>query len=495
MKCPKCGRENVPGAPFCADCGKALYAHDAKTDTTPEAAPEPAQTPVPAEVVVEIATPLETAVAVEAAAPAESVASAAPVISDGTIRIAPMSANGDIQPEAEPIPDPEPAAKFEEAFVSESPAEVQAEAVADAVGTAEAADVASEPAAVEAPAAPVVPASAAVPKAPSPEDAVAAVAAEAAQVQSQTQPQAAAQPNAQAQSQTQTTPVPEQAPFVSANGTPIIPPNPARAHQDYPQQSNEALYKKGCLGAAWDDIIQSKNWFGKMCLLGLVELVPILNFYVQGYAMRWSRELFLGKVNPMPEHIFGNRMFVNGFFSVVLTLVIGLISGVFSAIFGFIPLLGGLCALAITLFLFIFQSVAVLRIAIADRLGAGFDVTQIWNACKKNFGALCCATLVPYVIVLAIVFVVMMAFLMILGMPIMGAAISAAAYGSATYIEGLVASLFAMVPILLIMTYVLSVVGVFMSLLIYRAVGHYVTRYAQEWKNEAAVMSTAYIND
>ncbi len=40
MKCPKCGRENVPGTPFCADCGKNLFA----SDVCSAGAPDPAET-------------------------------------------------------------------------------------------------------------------------------------------------------------------------------------------------------------------------------------------------------------------------------------------------------------------------------------------------------------------------------------------------------------------------------------------------------------------
>lgn len=522
MKCPKCGRENVSGAPFCADCGKALYAHDVTPDTQVPADPKPVDEQA-SDVVVEIATPLETAVAVEAIAPASASAETftPSVISDGTIHIAPMASEVD----AQPIPDPEPAAKFQEAFVSASPAEVREEVVSDMADEASATEVSEaetsigEEVADEAPApGAAVSASAFSAMAVSEEMADGpAVVAETAAETTVSEPseavkavgsaepvvsEPAAQMGAQAQetaTASQSQPAPEQAAYVSANGTPIVPPNPARAHQDYPQQGNEALYKKGCLGAAWDDVVQSKGWFGKMCLLGLVEFVPVLNFYVPGYAMRWSRELFLGKVGPMPEHIFGNRMFVNGCFDFLFALIVGLITAVCSVILGFIPVLGGICIAVLSLFLFIFSCVAILRIAIADRFGAGFDVTQIWNACKKNFGALCCATLIPYLIATVIIFVVLMAVTMIVGIPLMGIIFSTAAYSygasSMYYASALLESLVALLPVFLILGYALNVVNAFMSVLIYRAVGHYVTRYAQEWKNEAAVMSTAYIND
>ena len=51
------------------------------------------------------------------------------------------------------------------------------------------------------------------------------------------------------------------------------------------------VYKHGCLAQAWDDITESEGWAKRILLLGLVNLVPVLNFFVQGFAMQWARQL------------------------------------------------------------------------------------------------------------------------------------------------------------------------------------------------------------
>lgn len=260
------------------------------------------------------------------------------------------------------------------------------------------------------------------------------------------------------------------------------------------------LYKKGCLAAAWDDITGSKNWFGRILLLGLVYCVPILNFYVLGYAMRWARELFLGKVASMPERIFGNRMFVNGFFAFVVQLVIGIVMGVCGFILEIIPFIGSLCYIALAVLVSAFEYLALMRVAIADRLGAGFDISQIWNTGKRNFGALCCATIVPSLIVGAIMVVIVMAVTLIMIFPIMGTiggVVSAPGYAnhSDAYMIGQFFSvLLVMLPMLLVTYVICSFISAFLTVLIMRATGHYVARYAQGWKQEQAVMSTAHIN-
>lgn len=599
MKCPKCGRENVPGTPFCADCGKNLFASDvssagapdpAETTRSSEQAPsasstpsEPAPQAESASVVVQPAEIFVQGIAPEPEeAPTDAVVDVVttPVITDGAIYIAPVTettaeapsdgASAKAEPvavgsapktvhasEPEPIPDPEPAAKFEHAFDAAPEGEVVeaevAKAEADAASTpvpevveaaevaetgvpaaaeaapavegaapAEVSTVAAEVAAetesatsasVTAPTAPVsepasqaapVPPSAPVPPPPAPGVAPAVPAAASATSASE-QPGAGASGTGAAPTAASTSaeqapgaepgcapgPDPRFAPFAS---TPIVPPNPARAYCTY-AQPGEALYQKGCLAAAWDDITHSKGWFGRMMLLGLVSCVPILNFFVTGYAMRWSRELFLGKVAEMPKRIFGNRMFVNGFFAFVIQLVIGIVVGMCGFILEFIPLMGTLAYFALTILVIPFEYLAIMRAAVADRLGAGFDVSQIWQTGKRNFGALCCATMVPSLIIGAILCAVAFALMLIMWIPIQGAVLSVASqgygWGSASLFVGV---LTAMLPLMLIIYVLTCFSSAFLVVFSLRATGHYVARYAQEWKNEQAVMSTAHIN-
>lgn len=493
MRCPKCGRENTPGAPFCADCGKDLFAKDEQ----------------PVAVVVE-----QQVIAEETPAPEPEDAMPTPVISDGAIFFAPVTddepaSKATAEPEPEPIPDPEPASKFIEAF--DNPPTPEPE---PAVEPAEEPEAAEEPESKDAakpesqpsfqavmPAAPAPKAAAPTPVPPAPKPAAAP--------QPEPEPEPEQSTASQPEPAPEPKPVPEPAPapdqppapdtepqFAPFASTPIVPPNPARPHQTYPQPGGETLYKKGCLAAAWDDITESKGWFGKILLLGLVYCVPILNFFVMGYAMRWSRELFLGKVEHMPERIFGNRMFVNGFFAFVIQLVIGIVVSVCGFVLDFIPIVGGICYFALAFLVSAFEYLAIMRAAVADRLGAGFDVSQLWNTGKRNFGALCCATVVPSLIMGAIMFVIVLAVTLIMGLPLIGVIAEVGYYGSSYYpsVSAILSILGLMIPMLLVIYIVTCFLSAFMMVLVMRATGHFVARYAQDWKGEQAVMSTAYIN-
>lgn len=499
MKCPKCGRENVDGAPFCADCGKSLFPVSTRAEASPvEAQPETDAGAVPT-----------------------------PIISDGAIYIGPMT---DPAPEPDPVPDPEPVSAFVQAFgapaepasdpepatepVTEAEVEVVAETAAVVEPEAEP-EPEPEPEAVpdlEPPApadglqanAPVPAPAASLPTPPPPGVAPQAASSEPV---SEPEPEAAAEPESEAAPVAASAAAPESeaapdpnarfAPFADA---PIVPPNPARAHQTHPQPGGEALYRKGCLAAAWDDIIQTKGWFGKILLLGLVSCVPILNFFVLGYAMRWSRQLFLGKVEPMPQQIFGNRMFVNGFFAFVFSLVLGICVGICGFILEFIPILGMIAYLALALLVSAFEYVAIMRIAVADRLGAGFDLVQVWQTCKRNFSALCCATIVPVLIIGAITTVIVFALSLIIGLPLLGGlfqyanSITSWSYSDLEVFNLIIGMLMVMLPLFLVVYIVASFISAFQQVLIMRATGHFVARYAQEWKSEQAVMSTAHIN-
>lgn len=517
MKCPKCGRENVDGAPFCADCGKSLF---------------PVRTPADMEVSA-VAQPETDADAVQREADEDAVPT--PIISDGAIYIGPMT---EPEPEPEPVPDPEPASAFVQAFGA--PADPQPEPAAETAAEAELAPVAeaavsaevetvSEPKAepepepepetaaepeppapagaphANVPAPPPAPAPATAPKAPEPEsepepvseleqpEAVSGAAAEAEAAG----PESEAAPSDVPVEEVAPEPDARFAPFADA---PIVPPNPARAHRTHPQPGGEALYRKGCLAAAWDDIIQTKGWFGKILLLGLVSCVPILNFFVLGYAMRWSRQLFLGRVEPMPQQIFGSRMFVNGFFAFVFMLVVSICLSICGFILDFIPILGVIAYLALALFASAFEYVAVMRIAVADRLGAGFDLAQVWQTCKRNVSALCCATIVPALIIGAVTMVIVFALSLIIGLPLLGGlfeyanSITSSYYSDVQAFNLVMGVLAIMLPLFLVVYIVASFISAFQHVLIMRATGHFVARYAQDWKNEQAVMSTAHIN-
>lgn len=254
MKCASCGNVAPEGASYCPECGVALAVEPA--------APEAAAAPVPT------------------AEPAVTEAPAAEAVGDP----------------AEPI---------------ESAADGSAPAAESAAGTpvteapAPQDELASAPQPVEAPAA----------AASAPEPA-------AAPVNPYAQP---AQPTSQAASTNQTNQNPYAQPTQNATSTnawaasqqaanPYAQPQqPYGRPQGAPIGGNpgaacgQVYYTEGCISAALADIRGSKNWFGSALVLGLINCVPVLNFFSQGYLLNWSREVPFGGKTQMPKNTSAGR--------------------------------------------------------------------------------------------------------------------------------------------------------------------------------------------
>ena len=275
-----------------------------------------------------------------------------------------------------------------------------------------------------------------------------------------------------------------------------------------PPYEQRPVSAEGCVTRAWRDVTGTKGWFGKTCLLGLIGAVPILNWVVMGYTLRWSRQLVLGAHTPMPDRIFADRTFVTGFYMAVLALVIAIVSGFVSAFVGWVPLFGLIVALAFSLFIGAFSCAMALRMAIVDRFGAAFSLGRVWAAAKRSFGSLFCAAYAP-ALVGAIAFVVLgVAYAIVIGIvagPAIGAAASAlyaqthhdavtltinlgagegtlsamaaAVLGPGATIGSIAATLIAWVAGAMIATAA--------QLVIFRAVGYWAARVAPEWAAEA----------
>lgn len=272
-------------------------------------------------------------------------------------------------------------------------------------------------------------------------------------------------------------------------GTACPPPNPSQVQ---PQPKPSVMYAKSCMGAAWDDIIHTEGWVGKILLLGLIEIVPILNFVVSGYAIKWACQLPAGKIESMPKKIMEGT-FVNGFYMFVLSLIAGIVTCVASSILEVVPIIGALAGIAVSFFMTIFCYLAYMRIGLSDRIGPGFDIPQIWNALKKDFGSLFCAVVVPQLIIGAIAVVLLLIVLFIFGMPAIGQLLGMLAhgdqsayygYGSMGYTPGVyswIGLIAAFIPAFLIYYILACFLSAIEIVWVSRAVGHYVARNASEW--------------
>lgn len=167
--------------------------------------------------------------------------------------------------------------------------------------------------------------------------------------------------------------------------------------------------------AAWGDIKNSPGWFGKLCLLALLNFIPIFGQIVTfGYLYGWAREIAWGTHEPMPTRIFANedgKLYRRGWFVFVLVFVVGLIASIVMSIgqgmqgagmwglmseahrgasalasgFGTLIYLIGLVG---GILLSILAWIGSMRISIYDRLSAGFQLGKIWKMFRHDTGGI-----------------------------------------------------------------------------------------------------------
>ncbi|MCI8468118.1 MAG: DUF4013 domain-containing protein [Eggerthellaceae bacterium] len=300
----------------------------------------------------------------------------------------------------------------------------------------------------------------------------------------------AAQPVAPADGQPQQPGTSGTAPTDAQSGYQAPQPQQPHAYQVPPQPQYQPapaqpVYAEGCVKAAWNDVTASEGWKGRMLVLGLIGCVPILNFTVYGYGLNWSREVPFGAKTPLPRTMVNGRNFEYGFYFFLLSLVFGLVTGIASSIVGWVPLIGWVAAMALMLVCYMFETLLGLRMAMMGSLGEGFQIGKAWDVMKRNWTGLLCAAVVPTLIV-GIVMTVVGVVLSIMGaIGLIGPMASlASGYGSAA---AMAAGSMGIAIVLLVIVWVLLCMGASTMALVvtFRAVGHWIGRYAPEWCTDA----------
>lgn len=155
---------------------------------------------------------------------------------------------------------------------------------------------------------------------------------------------------------------------------------------------------------AWQDVRHSPGWFGRLCLLGLLCLIPVFGLIVLfAYAFGWAREIAWGTHKPMPKQIICNedgRFWRRGWFIFILVCVFQIIPLVLSiaassiqtsevvwTFFGPQVITNAglevlrdvllLVAVVLALIFALMSCIGAMRIAIYDRLSAGFQLGKI----------------------------------------------------------------------------------------------------------------------
>ncbi len=273
---------------------------------------------------------------------------------------------------------------------------------------------------------------------------------------------------------------------------------------------------------SWNDIKNSPGWFGKMCLLALVGLIPIFGQIVLfGYLYGWAREIAWGTHQPMPSKIFGNddgKFWRRGWFLLVISFVFQLVpfivmsigssmqgAGMYATMStmsnGASPLgvgsaastgIGSLIYLAgclLSLFVSILFWIAAMRTAIYDRLSAGFQIGKIWRMFRHDtsgimrvFGMNLILALILGVIVSIVIFVLTI-ILVLAGVGTHAGMMNGASDGSAT---ALIASLGGVYfVIILAVVYFAMVASVFVETVVARAMGYWTMQFdVPRWRGQ-----------
>lgn len=272
-------------------------------------------------------------------------------------------------------------------------------------------------------------------------------------------------------------------PYATGNGFGGQPPqNPSGSAWQQPAAPTPVppVYAKSCLSAGWADCKQPGFW-KKTAFLGLLELVPILNFVNAGYALEWCKEVPFGGRTELPKKVITGRNFEIGFYAFVIALVFSLVGSFAGGIVGFVPLVGWIAAIAIGFLASMFSTILNLRMAIRSQLGEGFKVSDAWTAVKRDWAGLLCVVIVPALIAGAVIFVLSLVYAvvaMLFVIPIVGAA----AYPDPTLIVGAVlGGGLGFLLVTLVFCYAVAWAAAAAQLVMYRAAAHWVARYAGDW--------------
>ena len=271
---------------------------------------------------------------------------------------------------------------------------------------------------------------------------------------------------------------------------------------------------------AWNDIKNSPGWFGKLCLLALLNFIPIFGQIVTyGYLYGWAREMAWGTHRPMPASIFANddgKFWRRGWFLFVIAFVFGLIPSIIMAvgqgmqgtsmetlaslysnthstapvvaggaaatagIGSLIALIGAILSLLVCLFVWI----ASMRTAIYDRLSAGFQFGKIWSMFRydtkgifKIFGM----NLIVSLIISAIgVIVLGIALAIMIGV---GVSLSSGSHETASIAAMSLIGIMSLV--VLVIAYFIVVGALYVEALVARALGYWTMQFeVPKWRGQ-----------
>lgn len=248
---------------------------------------------------------------------------------------------------------------------------------------------------------------------------------------------------------------------------------------------------QGCLGAAWHDIASSPGWVKRVLLLMVMNCVPVLNFFAQGYNLQWGAQAACGDAQPLPRGVFGKKTILAGLLFAAINLLGG-IAGVVLLAFNIIPFVGFIIVGIANLLIGTFVSLAAMRMMVYRSFGEAFELSELCAKFKKSFGSLFAAACVPGIIAGVLLFLIMalvMAALVLASMAGGSAGYYGYGYGASSFAYDPVGFTFVLLSMFggaMLFAFVLALFAYgFADLWSMRAVGHWVARNAPEWVEEA----------
>ena len=242
--------------------------------------------------------------------------------------------------------------------------------------------------------------------------------------------------------------------------------------------------QRGILGQAWHDLTGSQGWFGRVAALVLMNLVPVLGWYVSGYMLQWGASAGDGSEG-LPRRSFSRSTVWLGFLYAVLG-VIGAVATASLFYVGAVPVLGPIFLFCWAVLVSVYTTVAGVRMAARGSFGAAFDLSDILEAFKRDPWGAIVAVFVPGLAAGAVIVVVAM-------LVLTGAAGSMYAsryylYSGSYYGYGLdplstVATMLGILgPAVVIVVLAAAFAGTFAQLWSVRAVGVWIDHNAPQWK-------------
>ena len=270
--------------------------------------------------------------------------------------------------------------------------------------------------------------------------------------------------------------------------------------------------------SAWGDIRNSSGWFGKLCLLALLNFIPVFGQVVTlAYLYGWAREIAWGTHEPLPAHIFSNedgKFWRRGWFVLVLMAVFALIPQIIMRLgqywqgLGFTysyfgtqsvdnPLLvgfGGALVLVgwlAAILMGVLSWIGSMRISIYDRLSSGFQLGKIWKMLRhdtkgvlKIFGMELAVGIILGIIVSIVVTVLVFVVVSvgIAGLVNAGYSMQTIQYMSSVQAARMMMQFFITAgPVgliaILVSLFLISISSVFVSMLVARAIGYWTMQF------------------